>query len=99
MVTDGQQDNELRTLEKSTPEKIVVSGEYAVIRYPASHRTQAPYFLRKGDNGWMLDMATMSQVVRMNHRNMWMFKSMDHPFMFAFRDWSFDKNGFPIVQQ
>lgn len=47
----------------------------------------------------MLDMATMSEVVRMNHRNMWMFKSMDHPFMFAFRDWNFDKNGSPIVKK
>lgn len=99
VVTNAQQDNELRSLEKSTLEKIIVSGKYAVIRFPASSRTQPPYFLQKGTDGWMLDMVTMSQVVRMNHRNMWMFKSMDHPFMFAFTDWSFDKNGFPIVRE
>ncbi|MFW2366099.1 MAG: TPM domain-containing protein [Desulforhopalus sp.] len=99
VVTNGQQDNELLTLQKATPDSVIVSGSYAVIRFPAHNRTQAPYFLQKGDKGWMLDFSTMSKVLRMNHRNMWMFKSLDHPFMFGFSDWTFDKNGFPIVKK
>jgi uncharacterized protein len=96
-VTDAQQNNELRAMEKSTPYKVIISGDFAVIRYPITHRTQAPYFLQKGEQGWMLDFWSMNQVIRMNHKNMWMLISQDHPYMFAFSDWQFDKNGFPII--
>lgn len=99
VVTNGQQDNELRSLEKADSHRVIISGIYGVIRYPASNRTQSPYFFVKGENGWMLDFATMAEVLRMNHRNMWMLKGMDHPFMFGFSDWTFDNNGFPIVQK
>ncbi len=99
LVTDGQQDNELRSLQHAVPEKIVISGEYAVIRYPAEQRTQTPYFLRKGAGGWMLDFWTMSQVLQMNHKNHYHFKYFDHPYHFAFSDWRFDQNGFPVVSR
>ena len=99
IVTDAQQNNELQGIEKNAPEKIITSGNFAVIRYPASERTQPPYFLEKGDQGWMLDFQTMSRVIRMSHKNMWMLKSREHPYMFGFADWKFDKNGFPILQR
>ena len=96
VVTDAQQDNELRSLRERTEGKVLRSGNYAVLRYPLKSRLQSPYFFRKGNDGWMLDFATMSRVLRMNHKNMWMMKSMEHPYMFAFADWSFDRNGFPV---
>lgn len=96
VVTDAQQNNELRTLEQEAPEQTIINNDYAVIRYPMGKRTIAPYFFQKRGGRWMLDFWTMSQVIRMNHRNMWMLKSFNHPYMFAFSDWAFDKNGFPI---
>ena len=99
LVTDGQQDNELRSLERAVPEKVIIAGEYAVIRYPVGQRTQAPYFLKKGADGWMLDFWTMSQVLQMNHENNYHFKRLDHPYRFAFADWQFDQNGFPVVSR
>ncbi len=36
----------------------------------------------------------MSKVIRFNHTNYWFFVSYDHPYMFAFRDYKIDSNGF-----
>ena len=99
LVTDAQQDNELRLLERAVPEKVVISGEYAVIRYPVGQPTQAPYFFKKGADGWMLDFWTMSQVLQMNHKNHYHFKHFNHPYRFAFSDWHFDPNGYPAVSR
>lgn len=97
VVTDAQQDNELRSLAQSTPEKIIISEDRAVIRFPAANRNQAPYFLQKGPEGWMLDFWTMTNVIQMNHKNMWFFKKQDHLYMFGFADWRFDQTGFAII--
>lgn len=99
VVTDGQQDNELRSVEQATPESVVISGDYAVIRFPVEERNQPPYFFRKGAEGWMLDFWTMSNVIRMNHKNYYHFKSFEHPYRFAFSDWKFDNNGFPLISR
>ncbi len=95
VVTDAQQDNELRDIEKGVPEKIIIEGERAVIRYSVKERTRAPFFLQKGAAGWMFDFKTMAEVIRMNHKNKWHFCQRDHHYMFGFNDWYFDKNGFP----
>lgn len=97
VVTDAQQDNELKSLKGVTPEKVIISGDYAVIRYSVKLRTRPPYFLKRGTDGWMLDFRTMSKVIQMNHKNYYRFKSFDHPYHFAFSDWQFDKNGFPVI--
>jgi hypothetical protein len=67
----------------------------AVIRFPVAERGCAPYFLVRGEQGWMLDFASMSILVGFNHRNQWHMRNLDHPFMFAFEDWRFDQHGFP----
>lgn len=98
VVTDAQQNNELRGLEEDVVERVIIDADYAVVRFPLNKRTAAPYFFQKSEEGWMLDFWTMSQVIRMNHKNMWMIKRTDHPYMFGFSDWKFDKNGFPISE-
>lgn len=95
LVTDAQQANELKHLTSSAPEAIRIQGEYAVIRFPREQRTLPPYFFQKSETGWKLDFWYMSQVIRMNHKNMWHFVSFKHPYMFGFADWTFDSNGFP----
>jgi len=98
VVTDAQQDNELRSLEDAQNGRYLLADNVAVLRHPASDRLHPPYFFSKGETGWMLDFATMSRVLQMNHQNMWMMKHMNHPYMFAFADWRFDKNGFPVAR-
>ena len=96
LVTDAQQDNERRTLEKIRDKaKTSISGDLAVIRFPAAGRHASPYFFRLGRRGWMLDFHAMSRIIGFNHKNQWFFRSTDHPFMFAFQDRVFDRHGFP----
>lgn len=100
LVTDAQQDNELRELRRVIGQgRVVVSGELAVLRFPIDRRRNSPYLLRRGEAGWMLDFAAMSRLTGFNHRNQWFFRNTDHEFMFAFSDLRFDRNGFPFEKQ
>lgn len=96
LVTDAQQDNERRELERLIGQgQVVVAGDLAVVRFPIGKRHTSPYLLRRGESGWMLDFAAMSRLIGFNHRNEWFFRSTDHDFMFAFTDLQFDGSGFP----
>jgi len=96
LVTDAQQDNELRELQRVIEQgRVMVAGELAVLRFPIDRRRNSPYLLRRGEAGWMLDFAAMSRLIGFNHRNQWFFRNTDHEFMFAFGGWRFDRNGFP----
>ncbi len=96
LVTDAQQDNELRELQRVIEQgRVAVAGDLAVLRFPIARRRNSPYLLRRGAAGWMLDFAAMSRLIGFNHRNQWFFRSTDHEFMFAFGDWQFDRHGFP----
>lgn len=96
LVTDAQQAQELRTLTAALAQaEIRIDAEFAVVRFPATQRQAAPYLLRRAEAGWQLDLAAMSRLVGFNHRNEWHFRERNHPWMFAFADWSFDRHGFP----
>ena len=96
VVTNAQQDNGLRELKNAIQNaETVVEDSLAVIRFPVSDRQASPYFLEKGDAGWMLDFYSMNQLIRFNHKNQWHFMKTEHKFAFAFTDLHFDKYGFP----
>jgi uncharacterized protein len=95
LVTDAQQDNELRGLLHATEPHVFSQAERAVIQFPVGDRRAPPLFLLRGEQGWMLDFASMHRFLGFNHRNEWHFKDVENPYMFAFRDWQFDGNGFP----
>jgi len=91
-VTNAQQDNERQF--DNIPFKINIQGDYAVIYYPDKDRTFSPFFLKKDQQGWQLDFATMSKVISFNQHNFWRFVSREHPYMFAFKEYQIDENGF-----
>jgi uncharacterized protein len=95
LVTDAQQENELRSLLQAPEPRVLTQGERAVIRFPVVDRQAVPLFLRKGEEGWMLDFASMHRFIGFNHRNQWHLKDLENPYMFAFQEWRFDANGFP----
>lgn len=96
LVTDAQQDNELHCLLKALPDATVIQEQdLAVIYFSVHNRQVSPYLLKKGVDGWMLDFATMNQVIGFNHKNQWFFSKQDHAYMFAFSDVFIDKFGFP----
>ena len=96
LVTDAQQENERKGLEKNLPESEErIAGDLAVLRFPVDNRQAAPYLFRQSADGWQLDMAAMSRLIGFNHKNQWFFRAVDHEFIFAFDDVKFDGNGFP----
>ncbi|MBN1956624.1 MAG: TPM domain-containing protein [Desulfuromonadales bacterium] len=96
LVTDAQQQNALNILEENLANaETLEESDLAVVRFPVEKRQVSPYFFKQAVSGWQLDFATMSQVIGFNHRNQWHFRSLDHPYTFAFKDWSFDQHGFP----
>lgn len=96
LVTDAQQDNELRALlEVWNSAKVIINGPRAVVRFPLEARRNPPYFLCRREKGWQLDLAAMNRLVGFNHRNQWHFRNLGHGYMFAFADWQFDNNGIP----
>lgn len=100
LVTDAQQQNALKILNKNLPAaEVVKRGNVAVIRFPLRSRQASPYFLRNSATGWQLDFATMSQTIGFNHRNQWHFHVQEHPYSFAFEDWLIDTNGFPYQEK
>ncbi len=96
LVTDGQQDNELRGLLSVMERGMTrVEGDRAVVRFPVGERRVSPYFFVRGEEGWMLDLASMSRLIGFNQNNQWFFRRTGHTYMFAFDDLRFDENGFP----
>ena len=96
VVTDAQQDNELQVIENAVPtSEIVTKDNLAVIRFSPNLRQASPFFLEKGSQGWMLDFASMSKLIGFNHKNQWHLRQRKHKYMFGFKEFYFDKNGFP----
>lgn len=94
LVTDAQQDNELKAITRNGAGEVILLEDRAVIRFPLSNRQASPFFFRQGPDGWMLDFAAMSRSLGFNHKNQWFFRTPEHDFMFAFNDMVFDRNGF-----
>ncbi len=96
LVTDGQQASELKSVSAALEVgELLLNDRYAVLRCPPGMRAHAPYLLQLSPQGWQLDFVTMSQVIGFNHRNQWFFRNHEHPYRFAFTDWTFDQHGFP----
>lgn len=97
-VTPAQMDNIVRVYKKcGEPElRHPLDDQHAVLRYPVSERTCAPWFLVREDDSWRLDLTMMQQAIRFNNRNEWHFvPGVGHPYEAAFNDLYLDRNGFP----
>ena len=100
VMTPAQMTNVARAYRNCTPEpaRSGPSGDLAVIRYPVSQRQCAPWFFRRGAGGWALDLTMMQSAIRFGRSNAWHFDlAASHPYGFAFADWAFDANGFPVA--
>jgi len=100
LVTSAQQAHELQRLQRSKNKiELVQRQDLAVIRFPVGNRQDSPYFFRRGKEGWMLDFASLGQLVGFNHKNQWYFRRIDNEFTFAFSDLRFDNHGFPHAKK
>ena len=95
-ITPAQMDMIVKSYRRCTAEPVQYEDDLAVIRYPIEQRTCAPFFFRRSQDGWQLDLTMMQDVIRFGRSNSWRLDlSVDHPYKFAFTDWTFDSNGFP----
>jgi uncharacterized protein len=100
-ITPAQMDALARTYAKcrGAATRFGPDGERAVIRYPIEQRQCAPWFLAREDAAWRLDLAASQRALRFNHRNEWRLAGAADGYGFAFEDWRFDRNGFPIASR
>jgi uncharacterized protein len=96
VVTAAQMDNVERTYRDCTVDSVRIGSDTAVVRYRLAMRQCAPYFLRREDDEWKLDLTAMSTMIRFNHENEWRFRTpIADEYEFAFEDWRVDTDGFP----
>jgi uncharacterized protein len=96
VVTPAQMDNVARTYRECTVDDVRIRDDVAVVRYRVDRRQCAPYFLRREDGAWKLELAALSSLIRFNHQNEWRFQTpLPDRYRFAFEDWRIDRNGFP----
>jgi uncharacterized protein len=96
VVTAAQMDAVARTYRGCTVDGVLTRADAAVVRYRVEERQCAPYFLRREDAAWKLDLTQMSSAIRFNHENQWRFQTPPaSDYEFAFADWRIDRNGFP----
>jgi uncharacterized protein len=98
VTTPAQMDNVVKTYAGCHPEpaRFAANRDLAVIRYPIRERVCAPWFFRRVDDAWALDLTMMQSSIRFGRTNAWHFApDAEHPYRFAFEDWRFDREGFP----
>lgn len=98
-ITPAQMDTLARTYAKcrGAQTSFGAGDDRAVIRYPIEERQCAPWFLVREHAAWRLDLAASQRLLRFNHRNEWRLAGGADGYGFAFEDWRFDRNGFPIA--
>jgi uncharacterized protein len=104
VMTTAQMDNLVKAYRGCRPSETFVDpgGRRAVIRYPIDRRQCSPWFFVIEDGAWRLDLATQQKVVGFGRDNSWHLNpkaSVGSPYRFAFDDWVFDGNGFPVRQR
>jgi uncharacterized protein len=98
VMTPAQMDNIVKTYRgcDAEAERIDANSRYGVIRYPVKARQCAPWFFENIDGTWALDLTMMQRAIRFGRDNSWHFdRNAEHPYAYAFGDWSLDSRGYP----
>ncbi len=98
-ITPAQMDNVAREGRRCTWQPAFIgANDRAVVRAPPSERACAPYLLVLEDAQWRLDLVSVYESIRFGRGNAWHFhEGPPAPYAFAFADWSFDADGFPVA--
>ena len=91
---DAGQAHIARLYRDAEPTVRVRGDRAAIVFLDDPRQTRAPWFFRRGVDGWRLDGHTQFNVVGYDGQNRWRFRNTIHPYMFAFDDFHFDARGF-----
>ncbi len=109
VVTDINQKHEIHNLrpclakQKTLLDSSDTHAVLAVLPYD-ENRKCSPYFFKKEDGAWKLDIATMAQSLRFSKDMQWHFdiqKRLDKEgkyYAYAFDGYGFDKHGYPFFK-
>jgi len=106
-VTDINQDHEVENISKclnlhETLYDMYDTHAVLAVRPYDKHRTCSPYFFKKEQGKWKLDIATMAQTLRFNQPMQWHFDMQKRLqgegiyYAYAFDGYTFDDNGYPF---
>jgi uncharacterized protein len=101
VMTPAQMDNVVRSYRGCVAEtaKFGPDGQHAVVRYGPAERQCSPWFLAREAGTWKLDFTVMQEAIRFGRDNSWRFANgVPGRYDFAFADWTFDGNGFPVAR-
>lgn len=88
--TDAGQDRLVQMYEGQAA-TIRQQGDRAAVLFLADQTQRlAPWFFRKGPPGWQFDGSMFPFTVGYDYEGRWWFSTLEHPYMFAFRDFTFD---------
>ena len=91
--TKAQMDNEVRDTRGKTF-KVFTKGDLAIIVFEPEYRNCSPAYLVKNNEGWQMDIATMSKTIHFDMRNRaYISKSKFTP-LFYENGYTFGGNGF-----
>ena len=108
VVTEINQDHEVENISKCLNlHKVLFSNDenhavLASLPYD-KNRTCSPYFFKKEEGNWKLDIASMAQMIRFNASMEMHFdkekrlQAEGKYYAFAFDGYGFDKNGYPFI--
>ncbi len=106
-VTTINQDHEVDSLSQCPGGEVLYGpdGLHAVLAHRPydKQRKCAPYFFKKEEGKWRIDIATMARSIRFNADMQWHFdlnKRLEGEgiyYAFAFDGFGFDKNGYPFT--
>jgi uncharacterized protein len=99
--TTAQMDNALNAFRQcqALPYRESEDRQMAVIRYSLDQRFCSPWFFKREDGVWRLDLSTQRAHIRFGRDNFWHFDAASfssNPYRFAFVDWEFDEGGYPL---
>lgn len=108
-LTDINQDNEVKFLSPCMGSKKTLysfDSKYAVMANDlVNQKTCSPYFFKKEDGNWKLDIATMAQILRFNVNMQWHFdmkerlKKEGMYYAFAFDGLGLGDNGYTFISK
>jgi hypothetical protein len=82
-ITDAQQAAELGEIDAVYASRVVrEQGTLAVVTFPGSTRVP-PYFFRRGDAGWTIDLASTARIIGFDRMNRWFVRDRNTEFAFG----------------
>jgi hypothetical protein len=83
-VTDAQQRAELAALEAAWPSQHVRSDgrSLAIVCFPGRAESP-PYFMRRNESGWVIDLSVMARIVGFDPSNRWFIRAPGSEYAFG----------------